>query len=84
MLYDNQDRLRLQAAKFIVDYQGTVSGAELVWMLGEMECVDGLSPVAAGMWLGRTGAFRRVRRHSGNTWRPTRRFKALLKEELRW
>jgi len=85
MLYDfdEQDKLWLQACKFCLDVRPTFSAQNVVEMLTLMECNrNGLSPVAVGMFLKRTGAFRRLRRHQGNVWVPRRRFKVLLEEEL--
>ena len=86
MLYDysDQDREWLWAAQIFFNTYGrpTISGSQLVEMLRLMECGNGATAVAAGMFLRRTGAFRRIRGHKTNSWRPTSRFRVLLKEEL--
>jgi len=85
MLYDfdEQDKLWLQACKFCLDVRPTFSAQNVVEMLTLMEQnSNGLSPVAIGMWLKRTGAFKRIRGHSCNRWKPTRRFRILREEQL--
>jgi len=81
---DDLDRQWLWAAAihFNTTRRPTISGSELVEMLHLMECGNGATAVGAGMFLKRTGAFRRVRRHQGNVWAPNRRFKSLCEEEL--
>jgi hypothetical protein len=83
---DDQDRLWLWAVQVFFNTTGfpTITAGQLVEMLTLMdENHNGqVSPIAAGMFLKRSGAFRRIRGHSYNKWRPTRRFKSLLHEEL--
>jgi len=78
---DGLDSNLLMLCYILVEVEGftSVSGTELS-IAAEEGTGQNLSPVACGMWLKRSGGFRRVRRHNGNVWKPTRRFKTLCEE----
>ena len=88
MLYDysEQDREWLWAAQIFFNTYGrpTITAGQLVEMLTLMEQNHNgqVTPIACGMWLKRTGAFKRIRGHDTNKYRPTRRFKTLCQAEL--
>jgi hypothetical protein len=81
---DDMDRTWLWATAifFNTTKKPVIRGSDLVEMLHLMESGNGVTPISAGMFLKRTGAFRRIRGHKSNSWLPNRRFKSLCEEEL--
>lgn len=79
LMGDEFDRLLVGATKIVLEEQDSISGTELAFVMNELG-YNQVDPIGAGQWLKKTRSFRRHRRHYGNCWTPTRKYKGLLEE----